>query len=257
NDAESLIYLENQRVIASKNPYITIVVGTMLTGNGATVNIGRDNLQGAYVAQKSFNDASKLNNNVLVRLLIANAGSNSADTKTVAQQIVQLAHVDSTFVGVMGWPFSGYASIAISVLRPAQIPTISQTASSDALTGISPYFFRVAPTNQRQGIEGAKYAEQTLHATKAVIFVDRNNLYTQSLANAFSTQFTADGNQIVATEPYTVGKTANFSQLLSDAETHNPDLIYFADYANDASQFLIDLPTSDPLVTVIVLGGDA
>src|SRR6266568_4682545 len=51
NDAESLIYLENQRVIASKNPYITIVVGTMLTGDNATINIGRDDLQGAYVAQ--------------------------------------------------------------------------------------------------------------------------------------------------------------------------------------------------------------
>ncbi len=223
NDAEALIYLEDQKVLASGNPFITIVVGTMLTGDNATVSVGRDDLQGAYVAQKSFNDASILNNSVLVRLLIANAGSNSADTKTVAQQIVQLAHADSTFMGVMGWPFSGYASIAISVLRPAQIPTISQTASSDALTGISPYFFRVAPTNQRQGIEGAKYAEQTLHATKAVIFVDRNNLYTQSLASSFSTQFIADGNHIVATEPYTVGKTANFSQLLSDAATHNPE----------------------------------
>ncbi len=257
NDAESLIYLENQRVIASKNPYITIVVGTMLTGNGATVSIGHANLQGAYVAQKSFNDASRLNNNVLVRLLIANAGSNSADTKTVAQQIVQLSHVDNTFVGVMGWPFSGYASIATSVLRPAQIPMISQTASSDALTGISPYFFRVAPTNQRQGIEGAKYSEQTLHATKAVVFIDRNNLYTESLANSFSSQFIADGNQVVATESYTVGNTTNFSQLLSDAATHNPNLIYFAGYANDASQLLKDLPTSGPLATIPIMGGDA
>src|SRR5438876_27563 len=64
SDAESLIYLENQSVIASGNPYITIVVGTMLTGNGATASVGRDNLQGAYVAQKSFNDVNKLNNNV-------------------------------------------------------------------------------------------------------------------------------------------------------------------------------------------------
>src|SRR3989440_6464882 len=102
NDAESLIYLENQRVIASKNPYITIVVGTMLTGNGATVNIGRDNLQGAYVAQKSFNDGFQLHNGVLIRVLIANSGSTAASTTAVAEQIVQLAKVDKTFVGVMG-----------------------------------------------------------------------------------------------------------------------------------------------------------
>ena len=189
--------------------------------------------------------------------LIANAGSTAADTQTVAEQIVQLSHVDSTFVGVMGWPFSGYTSIAISVLRPAHIPMISQTASSDALTGISNYFFRVAPANQRQGIEGAKYSEQTLHATKAVIFVDQNNLYTQSLASAFSTQFREDGNQVVATEQYTVGNTTNFSQLLNNAAAQNPNLIYFAGYASDASVLLKDLPTTGPLATAPIMGGDA
>jgi eukaryotic-like serine/threonine-protein kinase len=133
---------------------------------------------------------------------------------------------------------------------------ISQTASSDALTQVSPYFFRVAPPNQRQGIEGAIYAEKTLHATKAVLFVDPNNSYTQSLANAFSTQFKADGNQIVATELYTVNKPDTLPQLLNDATTHSPNLIYFAGYASDASVLLTDLPTSG-LATVPIMGGDA
>jgi eukaryotic-like serine/threonine-protein kinase len=256
SDAESLIYLENQRVAASGNPYITIVVGTMLTGNSATASVGRDNLQGAYVAQKSFNDGFQLHNGVLVKLLIANAGSTSTDTKQVAQQIVQLAQVDKTFVGMIGWPFSSYASTAIEVLGPAHIPMISQTASSDTLTNASPYFFRVAPANTRQGVEGAIYAEQTLHATKAALFYDKSNTYTQSLASAFRTQFTADGNQIVATETYTVGKPETLPQLLNDAATHSPNLIYFAGYASDASVLLTDLPTSG-LATVPIMGGDA
>jgi ABC-type branched-subunit amino acid transport system substrate-binding protein len=209
SDAESLIYLENQRVATTGNPYVTIVVGTMLTGDSSTINIGRDNLQGSYVAQKSFNDGSQLHHNVLVKLLIANSGSTAADTKQVAQQIVKLAQVDKTFVGVMGWPFSGNASIAISVLSPAHIPMISQTASSDSLTKASSYFYRVAPANQRQGVEGAKYAEQTLHASKAVLFSDPANPYTQSLADAFRTQFTADGNQIVAIPKVTLRISLN------------------------------------------------
>ncbi len=256
SDAESLIYLENQRVAASGNPYITIVVGTMLTGNGATASVGRDDLQGAYVAQKSFNDGFQLHNGVLIKLLIANSGSTSADTTQVAQQIVQLAKVDKTFVGVMGWPFSGYAQTAIDVLGPAHIPMISQTASSDSLTNASTYFFRVAPANTSQGVEGATYAEQTLHATKAALFYDPSNSYTQSLANAFRTQFTKDGNQIVATETYTVGKPQTLPQLLNDAVTHSPNLIYFAGYAPDASVLLTDLPTSG-LSTVPIMGGDA
>src|SRR5229473_2792311 len=40
NDAESLIYLEDQRVLASGDPYITIVVATMLSGDSGTVSVG-------------------------------------------------------------------------------------------------------------------------------------------------------------------------------------------------------------------------
>jgi serine/threonine protein kinase/ABC-type branched-subunit amino acid transport system substrate-binding protein len=256
SDAESLIYLENQRVLTSGSPYITIVVGTMLTGNGATASIGRDDLQGAYVAQKSFNDGFQLHNGVLVRMLIANAGTSSTNITAVANQIIQLSKVDKTFVGVMGWPFSSYAQLAINDLRSAQIPIISQTASSDALTNSSPYFFRVAPPNTSQGVQGATYAEHTLHATKAALFYDPSNTYTESLANAFKKQFTQDGNQIVATETYTVGKPQNLSQLMSDAATHNPNLIYFAGYASDASVLLTNLPSSG-LSSVPIMGGDA
>ena len=44
-------------VMNSGNPYVTIVVATMLSGDH--VSVGRDDLQGAYVAQKEFNDGSK------------------------------------------------------------------------------------------------------------------------------------------------------------------------------------------------------
>jgi len=46
-------------------------------------------------------------------------------------------------------------------------------------------------------------------------------------------------------------------QLLNDAATHTPNLIYFAGYANDASVLLTDLPTTGPLATAPIMGGDA
>jgi eukaryotic-like serine/threonine-protein kinase len=260
-DAESLIYLEDQRVLnvhsTTNTPYITIVVGTMMTGDNASV--GHDNLQGAYVAQKEFNDSSQLARGTLVRLLIANSGNNKLYADTVAQQIVLLAKADPTFVGVMGWPFSTHALAAINTLAKAKIPMISQTASSDALTAISPYFFRVAPANKRQAIIGAKYAEQTLHAKTAVVFVDPADSYTQSLEQGFTTQFTADGNKILATENYTVGQSghAALPGRLQDALSKNPDIIYFAGHASDVGIILSNLPTSGPFATLPILGGDA
>ncbi len=252
NDAEALIYLENQRAVQSGS-YITIVVGTMLTGGN--VGVGRDDLQGAYVAQKEFDDGAKLNG-PLIRLLIANAGSkDSNNAATVARQIVQLAQSDKTFVGVMGWPYSGYTIPAIQVLNAAHIPMVSQTASSDELTGVSPYFFRVAPSNKSQGIAGAHYAERTLHAKSVALFVDPKNSYSSSLAKDFSDQFTADGNRIAVTEQYTVGPTGRgqLGQLVTDALSHNPDLIYFSGYADDVSVLLTNLPSGN----IMVMGGDA
>jgi len=257
SDAEALIYLEDQRVLASGNPYITIVVGTMLTGDN--VGVGRDDLQGAYVAQKEYNDGHKLPNNAQVRLLVASSGNVATYATTVAQQIVLAAQQDHTIVGVMGWPFSSRAIDAIRVLAGAHIPMVSQTASSDQLTGISSYFFRVAPSNKGQGIAGARYAEQVLHAKNVALFVDPADSYSSSLAADFSQQFKADGNTIVVTENYTVGSKGQgqLPGLLQDALSHNPDLVYFSGYATDISVLLANLPTSGPAANIQILGGDA
>ncbi|MGI9060269.1 MAG: protein kinase domain-containing protein [Ktedonobacteraceae bacterium] len=260
-DAESLIYLEDQHVLnahaSSNTPYITLVIGTMLTGNNASV--GHDDLQGAYVAQKEFNDGAKLSGGTLVRLLIANSGDQTSYTTTVSQQVKQLVSSDHTVVGVMGWPFSSRAQAAVTAVTQAHIPMVSQTASGDSLTGISQYFFRVAPPNKTQAIIGARYSEQVLKAKKVVIFVDPADSYSQSLANFFSSQFTADGNTVLKTEQYTVGSAghAALPQLLQDAESQNPDMIYFSGYAADVSIVLTDLPTSGAYANLPIMGGDA
>jgi eukaryotic-like serine/threonine-protein kinase len=257
NDAEALIYLEDQRVLASGNPYVTLVVGTMITGDN--VGVGRDDLQGAYVAQKEFNDGFKLPNNVHVLLLIANSGNVATYATTVAQQIVQTAQQDHSIVGVMGWPFSSRTVNAVGTLANAHIPLVSQTASSDQLTGASPYFFRVAPSNKGQAIAGAHYAEQVLHAHNVALFVDPADSYSSSLATDFRQQFVADGNQIVVTENYTVGSQGQgkLPTLLQDALSHTPDLIYFSGYSTDISVLLTNLPTTGPYANLQILGGDA
>ncbi len=254
NDAEALIYLENLRVLNSASPYVDFVIGTTLSGDPGTVGVGRDDLQGAYVAQKEFNDGSKLTGGVQIRLLIANAGSQTPYIDQVAHQIVQLAHTDSHFAGVMGWPYSSRTLEAVGILAAAHIPMVSQTASSDLLTNTSPYFFRVVPSNKVQGVEGAKYAEQTLHAKTAALFYDPRDPYSQSLAQDFRQQFEADGDTIVVEKTYTVGESEALPALLQDALTDHPDIIYFSGYASDVSAILANLPPGSNLP---VMGGDA
>ncbi len=254
NDAETLIYLEDQRVLASGAPHITIVVGTTLTGDPSTVTNGRDNLQGAYVAQKEYNAQSKLPGGVMMLLLIANSGSNNAYTRRVAQQVVRLAQTDKTIVGVMGWTLSPQTINAIGVLGPAKIPMVASSPAGDSLTGTSPYFFRVAAPAMVQADIGAQYAERTLHVKTAAVFIDIANDYSRSLADDFARRFTDDGDTIVATENYTVGKSGTIlPRLLQNALSKHPDLIYFAGYPPDASVLLAHLQPSDPPM----MGGNA
>ncbi len=258
NDAEALIYLEDQRVLASGNPYITLIVATILTGNDSgAVGTGRDNLQGAYIAQKEYNSGYKLGSGVLVRLLIANSGSSSLFATTIAQQIVQAAKADKTIVGVMGWPYSSRVLSALPILSQAQLPMVSPSASSDQLSGKSAYFFRVCPSDQRQGAVGADYAYQHLRARRVALFLDPLDPYSQSLAAAFSQRYTAEGGTIVVEERYRVGKPANLPTLLEDALAHSPDLLYFSGYASDVATLLTNLPTTGPLARLQIMGGDA
>ena len=128
---------------------------------------------------------------------------------------------------------------------------VSATSSSDDLTAISPFFFRVVPSNKSQAIAGALYLEQQLHAKKVALFIDPNDSYSSSLANDFSAKFINDGNEIVATEEYKVGDTTTLPLLLRNALASKPDAIYFAGYASDLNVLLQSQPKLQ------IMGGDA
>jgi ABC-type branched-subunit amino acid transport system substrate-binding protein len=263
NDAEMLIYLEDQRVLQSHYPYINIVLATILTG--FEFNLGRDNVQGVYVAQKEINTSCALPRCTQIRILIANSGSgrNSGERATYASDLAALIVQKAAsyrIAGVIGWTFSGQSISAVQVLAPAHIPMVSPSASSDSLTGTS-YFWRVAAVDSSQAKAVVPYAIQQLQAKKVAVFYDPTDSYSRSLGEAFIRTFESAAHKTVIKEFYTVGKTNTdyMISLLRDALKQAPDLdlIYFSGYADDASPLLDILPTSPTYSDLRVLGGDA
>ena len=255
NDAEVLIYLENQRVMASGYPYITFVVGTFL-GIGS-ISSAHDNLQGAYLVQKEHNDAVLTHGGTMLRLAIAVSEFDDASATLVAEQVVQLAHQDRTIVGVMGWPYSNQSLVALKVLEAAHLPMVSSTATSDLLTGKSPYFFRVAPSDTQQGRVAANYVKQVLQDKRVALFEDENNPYSHSLAEAFRKSFVDDTHSIIYHSLYTVGGDPTIlAKGVQDALAEKPDLLYFAGYVRDASTVVKHLPPcSYPSDCLKIMGG--
>src|SRR5207249_719902 len=97
---------------------------------------------------------------------------------------------------------------------------------------------------------------QKLGARTAVIFKDPAEAYSGSLADDFRKQFEEDGNRVLTTETYTVGKPETLQRLLEDALGHSPDLIYFSGHAKDMGVLLIDLSKARYLAQLQVMGGD-
>lgn len=265
SDAEALIYKENQHVLelstSQHYPSVTIVILTTLTAseeNQKSIASGRDDLQGAYVAQIEHNKNFRL---PLLRLLIANTGGNMVYAPVVAAQIIRAIHQDTTIVGVMGPPQSRTEAIeAVKMLGQAHIPVVSPTASSDTFTNISPYFFRAAPANKYQVMVGVHYAEQVLHAQNAVLFEALNDNYSQNLAADFREQFQQrDGHRILQTETYNAAD-ADVSNIIQEKAGHacsyNPDLIYFTGRSDEMIRLLNSLNPCGKNNDMKIMGGD-
>jgi ABC-type branched-subunit amino acid transport system substrate-binding protein len=173
---------------------------------------------------------------------------------------VQAAQKDATIVGVMGWPYSAHSVNVVPIFTQAKIPMVSQTASSDDLTGISSYFFRVAPTNLMEAKVGAQYAKTKLGAQKAVVFEDPSDSYSQSLGADFTRAFTDSsiGGQVVQQLTYTRGNAQSVTAALQKiGQGTAPDLIYFSGYPDDMNTILSELPKYTSLASTRLLGGDA
>ncbi len=260
DDAEAYIYSENARVLLSKQPHMTLVVGTLFT-KGVT-GLGRDNLQGAYIAQKEYNERVQKVGGKQLLLLIAVASDDPTSVTDIAKQIVSRTKTDSSILGVMGWPTSTSALAAVKVLDAAHIPMFSESATSDVLTGISPYFFRMG-TDTQQASFGAKYVLNEMKEVKNVALVeDPANAYSKSLADAFFNTFTADGKHTVSRRFYTVKQPDSMKDMINtviqDIDHGKIDMIYMSGYAADASTLLAALPSCEsPSPCVQIMGGDA
>ena len=254
-DAEAFIYRENTRVLLSKQPHMTLTVATLFS-RGVT-GLGRDDLQGAYIAQKDYNERMQRSGGMQLLLLVAASDDDLVSVTNVAQKIVQEARHDPTMLGVMGWPTSTSALAAIKVLANAHIPLLSESATSDVLTGISPYFFRMG-TDARQASSGAKYAMEVLKVKHVAVFEDPANAYSKSLADAFTSTFTADGRHTVVKQLYTVKQAETLAGPVRDVMTQHVDMIYMSGYASDVSTLLATLPPcKNSTACMQVMGGDA
>ncbi|TMC24549.1 MAG: hypothetical protein E6J34_00330, partial [Chloroflexi bacterium] len=243
NDAETKIYLEDQQVVTSGKPYVTIVLGSVLS-NKPVDYPSRDQLQGAYIAQLEHNQSVRTAGGLLLRLLIAKSGNTPINSIAVANRIVEAAKSDKTIIGVFGWTKTTSSLDVLPILTRAHLPLLASTAPGDDLTGRSPYFFRVTPTNKEQASVLAKYAETKLKLQKLVAVYEEQDPFSQNFVDDFTQQFVTGGHQAPARLTYErLSTPEKMAQTVQSVLQMNADsVLLIGSRSTDIANFLRAIP---------------
>jgi branched-chain amino acid transport system substrate-binding protein len=116
---------------------------------------------------------------------------------------------------------------------------LSPSASSPRLTGISRNFFRVFPSDFREGTKMGNFAAQTLGIDSTVILASQAP-YARGIQDIFKTEFERYGGEVPAVIEYPV-ESENFSDLVAQALDQQPVAVYVADYAPNTATIVREL----------------
>ena len=178
---------------------------------------------------------------------------------TSAVQIAALMRDDPSVVAVVGHPESGTTLDASAIYADLEhdganaLAAISPTGTSPALSGHSPWIFRVCPSDVAASEAAARFVVDSLRARRAVI-VYRNDPYGRDWTQAFSKVFSAAGGTVVLRTPYLAG-VAEWEAYAGYLKRLAPDVLMFPGGAEDFEPFFAAMRAQG--FSVPVLGGDA
>ena len=202
---------------------VEVVIGTAAPLTGPQSHIGKDLENGVRLAIETLNSSPMLvGQKEVVFSLIAE--DDQADPKQGT--IVAQSMVDKGVNAIVGHLNSGTTIPASRIYSDAGIPQITPSSTNPDYTrqGFETTF-RLVADDVRQGAALADYAVNEL-GVKTVAIVDDKTQYGEGLAREFKKSIEALGAEVVSVE-HTTDKSVEFSTVLTNIRSKNPDLLFF------------------------------
>ena len=206
----------------------TVTVGVNLELSGRFAAIGNTTLQGIEAALQQSPMADQIELSI-------------CDNQTTVEGSVACANrfVDEGVVAVLGAISSSMSIPAAEVLQDAGIIMISTSSTNPATTAIGDMIFRMAYTDDFQGIVAADYAFDEIGATRAAIFRQQDDDYSFGLAGFFNDQFTDRGGETIILD--FVANTVDFSAQINDMRGFDADVIYYSGFCPEGAPLMVQL----------------
>lgn len=257
NDPETLIYLNNAKLIQEKIPTYTIAVAVPLETDIQTMKSGLEILQGVAQAQNEINENKKKNRGLSV--IIVDDHNNKEFAKKQANNLVGLGNI----LAVVGH-FSSDISLEVGpIYAENKLVMISPTSTSTELTNISKFIFRTVPSDAVTAQVLANYLQVQLtqynQAPKVALFYNSASNYSQSLTQQFTNVLSAGNGQIIENKEnqFNLGKTTfNAGEVIKEAMAQKATAIVLFPNSSNRTEALevVKIATKYGLT---ILGGDS
>jgi branched-chain amino acid transport system substrate-binding protein len=122
-------------------------------------------------------------------------------------------------------PMTSDMGMALSpIVTEARVLMVSPTVTTEALTGIDDYFFRVTSTTRTFASRNASYQIKANRMRRVAAAYDLGNKsFTENWLSNFRTAFAEGGGEIIATLGFEVGTETAFLQIARDLLAFQPD----------------------------------
>ncbi len=159
-----------------------------------------------------------------LEVVYRDSGSDPARAVAAAEGLYE-----SGALAVIGGVTSGEAKVMLPVAERFRRVLLSPSASAPELTRISPFFFRVFPSDELEGVEAAEFLALARRC-RTVALLQEDNPYTRGLLPVFARELTTQGARLVDSLRLDEAGWQAALRRLTDA--HGPDGVYLCGYGD-------------------------
>jgi branched-chain amino acid transport system substrate-binding protein len=228
-------------------------IGVIAMLEGQNAPNGQNMRDAAALAAKAVNDRGGLRvgaGRVKVSLLVENDPNSPGGALDAARKLLSLDKV----VALVGPQFSGNAIPVARLAESSRVVMIAPMSTNPETTAGKSYVFRVPYLDTFQGLVIARFARDTLGASRAAVLYDVAEAYNRTLAEEFRREFEERGGRVLSFETYTTDRNTIFTEQLDRIRASRPDVLFLPNYAVDVRRQAFQARTRG--ITAVLLGGD-
>ncbi|MDM8541162.1 ABC transporter substrate-binding protein [Desulfococcaceae bacterium HSG9] len=197
---------------------------------GKLSDLGISGRNGALIAVEEINASGGIKGRSIE--LIVKDDKHDAQTAIRADQEL----IDEGVAAIIGHMTSAMSIAALPLINKNKIVMISPTTSTNKLTGIDDYFFRMLMPNRRQTDKFARYAFHKMGIKTLTFLYDLSNkTYTEGWYRNFKSEFEKMGGKIIQAISFTSGQNVDYLGITQSAIKTDPDAMLFVSGAIDTA----------------------